>query len=333
MVYINILTPFNESLFLRQLPANLAQQGFFFFENNFEDRLWDIVVVYEGLKMPTQIQCKKGGLIFISGEPPMSRVYSSRFLKQFDCIISSHPKISHRNNILSQQCLPWWYGYNSNDCTYSLDFEDIVSMKPLQKSKSISIISSNKRMMPGHGKRMKFIDALQSNFGSEIDFYGKGINPINDKKEALSDYRFTISIENSSINDYWTEKIADPFIAYTVPIYHGCKNIANYFPEKSYIGININDTTGALSQIEHILNNSDRIYADCLNSLLVAREKILFEYNLFEVIVSFWRNKSLLDEVKVEIFPTENYSDYKFKMIKLRAIRGMYKCYRNLFFV
>ena len=50
------------------------------------------------------------------------------------------------------------------------------------------------------------------------------------KIDALRDYMFSVSIENVSCDDnYFSEKIIDCFITGTVPIYHGCTNIGEFF--------------------------------------------------------------------------------------------------------
>lgn len=56
-------------------------------------------------------------------------------------------------------------------------------------------------------------------------------NPfIKDKKYlAFANTMFHITIENSSIENYFTEKIIDCLATKTIPIYWGCKNIGDFF--------------------------------------------------------------------------------------------------------
>ena len=56
-------------------------------------------------------------------------------------------------------------------------------------------------------------------------------------------------MENAVIPDYWTEKIADCFLAWTLPIYYGCPNLEDYFPEKSFIRIDIEKPEEAIDSI------------------------------------------------------------------------------------
>lgn len=327
-IYINIITPFKNETFMRQLPASLEQEGFLFSENSLQDRVWDMVVVYEGLKEKLSIRYKQGGLIFISGEPPFSRKYASKFLKQFDHLITSHPKIAHQNNHLSQQALPWHFGLNFKTKKFNYRFDDLVCMPVPKKANKISIITSNKTMMPGHKQRMIFLEALKNKFGNDIAIFGQGINPVDDKAEALLSYQFCICIENSSINNYWTEKITDPLLAYCVPIYYGCKNIDEYFNKNSVIKIDINNVDSSLNIIENILLNSDKIYSEKLQQLKKERNKILNEYNIYTVLVNFYSknlNNSTFKDNGLTILPSESFREHQIKMNLLRLKRFIYR--------
>jgi hypothetical protein len=51
--------------------------------------------------------------------------------------------------------------------------------------------------------------------------------------EMCDNYMFTIAIENTSHEHYFTEKIVNPFLYHTIPLYWGCKKIEEYFPNYS----------------------------------------------------------------------------------------------------
>jgi hypothetical protein len=327
-IYINILTPFKDETFMRQLSSSIAEEGFLFFENSLQERVWDMVIVYEGLNRELTVKCKKGSLVFISGEPPFSRKYASKFLNQFDHLITAHPKIKHSNNHLSQQALPWHFGLSFKTKKFNFSFDDLVAMPVPEKNNKISIITSNKKMMPGHKQRMVFLEALKNKFGNQIAVFGQGINPVDDKAEALLSYQFCICIENSGINDYWTEKIADSLLSYCVPIYYGCKNIRDYFNESSLIKIDIDNLEFSIKVIENVLLNADKIYSEKLEQLKIERDKVLHEYNLFSVLVDFYK-KSLNNYDAVEkyrnIQPSENFNEHHIKMNLLRLKRFIYR--------
>lgn len=49
--------------------------------------------------------------------------------------------------------------------------------------------------------------------------------------EMCKEYAFTIAIENTSHDHYFTEKLINPLIYNTIPIYWGCKKVNEYFPK------------------------------------------------------------------------------------------------------
>lgn len=55
------------------------------------------------------------------------------------------------------------------------------------------------------------------------------------KREYLRQYRFTIAFENSTAPGYHTEKILDPMVAGSLPIYWGDPHIAGHFNPRSFI--------------------------------------------------------------------------------------------------
>jgi hypothetical protein len=52
---------------------------------------------------------------------------------------------------------------------------------------------------------------------------------LGERKEPLFDSMFHIAIENTSIKNFFSEKIVDCFQAKTIPVYYGCTNIENFF--------------------------------------------------------------------------------------------------------
>jgi len=100
-----------------------------------------------------------------------------------------------------------------------------------KKTKEISIITSVKRKTVGHNLRHNII---QSNL-MNLDLFGNGYNPIEDKITALKDYRFSLIIENEKINNWFTEKIIDCLTTGTIPVYWGCPNIGDYFDTSGFI--------------------------------------------------------------------------------------------------
>lgn len=69
---------------------------------------------------------------------------------------------------------------------------------------------------------------LSGNFKwKQVNYGGKKV--LGENKKPLFDSMFHISIENTSIKHYFSEKLLDCFHTRTIPIYYGCINIGEYF--------------------------------------------------------------------------------------------------------
>ena len=109
----------------------------------------------------------------------------------------------------------------------------IKDPKIYDKTKIISMISSNKKMCEGHKLRLEWIDRI----GDQLDLYGRGFNEIINKEEGLCDYMFSVAIENGQYETYFTEKLLDCFATGTIPVYLGAPDIGNYFNKDGIINL------------------------------------------------------------------------------------------------
>lgn len=131
--------------------------------------------------------------------------------------------------------------------------------KIYEKNKLISIIASSKNVTEGHKLRHEIINKYRN----YMDVFGRGYNPVNIKTEALKDYMFSIVIENTKKDYYFTEKLIDCFRTGTIPIYYGCPSIGDFFDLKGVITFNNIDE---LSQIIDNISKNEYYY-DNLNSI------------------------------------------------------------------
>jgi hypothetical protein len=110
------------------------------------------------------------------------------------------------------------------------------------KSKLMSIMISQKNYAPGHQYRHQLVKRILSE-NLPIDIYGRGCQyygndyRIRGEFEQLSlepyeNYKFHICIENFITPHYFSEKITNTLLASTTPIYLGCENIDQYFPNE-----------------------------------------------------------------------------------------------------
>lgn len=159
-------------------------------------------------------------------------------------------------------------------------------MKYSDKTKDISCVVSSK-----HSHRNNYVKSLFKG-DSPIDLYGRGHQPSyygknykgqlnydgKCKLKGLLDYKYSIVLENSQQKNYWTEKLADAYLSWCVPLYWGCPNMFDYFPKNSYHLLDINNNN-SIEQIKEIIKQPIDI-----ESLTKARNIILDEYNIWEVI-------------------------------------------------
>ena len=114
--------------------------------------------------------------------------------------------------------------------------------------------------------RLNFIDKLSEY--KKVDMGGnchKNINrTVKNKIEFLSDYKFSIAMENSDGDGYISEKIVDSFLAGTIPIYFGDYLLDEYFNPKSYILIK--GEKDIEKKIEYIqkIDQDDNLYKEII---------------------------------------------------------------------
>ena len=202
-------------------------------------------------------------------------------------ITTSVPKYKHVISWDDTNCGTTWWVNKS--------YDELKAMTYPKKTKQVSCIASSR-----HSHRLNYIKSLFKGHnnkrdccsGITLELYGRG-HVGSDyagqfrgaleydglcKLKGLIDYEYSIAMENSQQKNYFTEKLADVYLSWTVPLYWGAPNISDYFPEKSYHIIDINHKD-PVSEIREIINNAPDVEA-----LSIARDVILDKTNIWEVI-------------------------------------------------
>ena len=119
----------------------------------------------------------------------------------------------------------------------------IEPKEEFKKEKLCSMFASPKKWLEGHVLRHQLAESYKNSldlyggmFGSQR--LGDGIHP--DKSDGLFPYMFSIVIENTNCDKYYTEKITDCFMSKTIPIYWGTKKIIEDFNQDGIIFWNEN---------------------------------------------------------------------------------------------
>lgn len=251
----------------------------------------DYWMVIDGLTRPETTYCQPENIFLFTAEPSSIRRYSQTFLQQFSTVVTCQREIKHPRIIYSPPPLPWFM---------KLTYDEILE-RPISKTESLMIISSNKQLTAGHRKRYAFALKLKEYFGDSIELFGRGIRDIEDKWSVQKSYRYAVVIENSRSLDYFSEKITDCFLTETFPFYDGCPNLADYFPDETFQRINIDNFSETVTLIEKILAKPEH-YENHRAALRKAKESYLNNYSLF-ALMSKYALPSSASKQKITLAP------------------------------
>lgn len=234
----------------------------------------DLFIALNPPNKDIRIRCPVGNKWLFTGESPIEQYrWHIESFKYFDKVFTFWDDSVASNIVHDQTSLPWHIG-RSYDELVELSYEKAAS----SKRDAVSWVTSNATHKEGHKLRMALKDYLLEN-KFKFDLFGRGFDPISDKFDGIFPYKYSIAIENYSCNDYWTEKIADCFLSWTVPIYWGASNILSYFPEKSIIQIDLNNLQESLQIINRAIEED--YYNSNIEAIAEARYLVLNKYQLF----------------------------------------------------
>ena len=190
-----------------------------------------------------------------------------------------------------------------------MNYNEFDNLNYVKKTKICSSITSMRLHTPLAIQRVKFITHLCKKYPNIIDIFGEGwdnrlgssykgelkwhnLGGIKRQKEeneneneskynGLKNYSYSLCFENSCYSNYFTEKITDCILSWTIPIYFGCTNIDKYFPSDSYYIVDINKLDN-VDQVINIINNP--ITEKNIEALKEARNLILNKYNIWPTI-------------------------------------------------
>lgn len=217
--------------------------------------------------------------ILIIQEPPAEHTkWYSKTFHQFGTIITSFPPSGQISLTNRQPCLPWHVNKN---------YDELTTLSPGHKNRSISAIVSSEQALTGQKKRLDFLYWLKAQ-EMKFDWFGKGIRFIPSKYDGLYLYRYSFALENSIHEHYWTEKLADCFLSWTMPIYAGCPNILDYFPAESMVTIDLDDWNQSKLKIEEAIHTKK--WEKNLDAIAYARKLILDQYQFFPVVANLIKN-------------------------------------------
>lgn len=255
-----------DRFFSRHTPGNSGVWNDVCLETNYKDA--DVVVCFDSYCKNHHLNGKK--LVQVRQEPD--------FIQKFSRY--AHADVYVDNHTDTQAT--FWFIDKPYSLIESLKYSEVSE----QKNKNCSAIFTSK-----HNHRNAFFSQLSKEY-HEIDFYGKSISNIvgNNfykgvlnknglcKLEGLQGYEKSIAVENSSQSGYFTEKIVDCFISWTLPIYWGCPDIENLFPRESVRIIDLRNIPDCIEKIKEPISKIE------IEAIGEARQMAMKKYNFWAAI-------------------------------------------------
>lgn len=176
------------------------------------------------------------------------------FLAQFSAVYSPYP-VEHTVSFPSPPFLPWMVNSNHGSVytPHRRDLGYLSGYEPRGDKSGVSVICSTKAITPGHRTRLWFVKRLKKHFGDNLTWFGNGVQPLSEKWDGLDPFIATIAIENRISPDIFTEKLFDPLITHTIPLYAGAPNIQDYFPLRKDWLIDVRNLPDAVRKISRLL--------------------------------------------------------------------------------
>lgn len=246
-------------------------------ESNYD---WLVVIddVSRNLRAaPETLACADEHTLLVTTEPPSITRYGSAFSSQFAQVLTSQPPtaLPHPKRIYSHTGNLWYNGHNYRE----IKDKSFTSKKTQVLS---TVCSSKQQKHTVHNDRYQFTRWLQQQL-PEMELYGHGSRYIEHKYDALDPYLYHLAIENYLGLHHWTEKLADPYLSGCLPIYHGCPNVADYFPKESFVRIDMYNRQEALATIKETISRPAHD-STTLDALTEAKRRVLEDYNLLRMI-------------------------------------------------
>lgn len=216
----------------------------------------DYWIVFANARPRDMMRCARENTLFIAGEPEEKKIYPKAFYRQFHKVVDTHTGSGHPRVILHAPCMSWHIGYDHRNHRFDSGHRDLSAMEcPMEVANKVSVVCSDAAFTAGQRERLRFLERLKEYLGDKLVHFGRGFRPVDDKLDAIRGYRFHLVMENCRVPHYWTEKLSDAYLGWSFPLYVGCTNIGDYFPEETMEILDIGNPEEASRRIAGLLEN------------------------------------------------------------------------------
>ncbi|MDD5775814.1 MAG: glycosyltransferase family 10 [Candidatus Omnitrophica bacterium] len=271
MTLVRIVKDWDWPDLLRQTPGQKGVWNGIRFTLEEREECDYLVMLNNRMKTRTKVTCPPQN-IWVLMQEPYEKGFSDWMVEghdRFSKVLTHHIPADDPKYVTSHPAIPWHVNRT---------FDQLTSCPVPGKVKSLSWVIGDAMDLPGHLRRWSFLEAIRR-VSLPIDVFGKKIHYLEDKWDGLAPYRYALAIENNSGPDMWTEKLADCFLTWTLPFYYGCTNLEDYFPEESFVRIDITQPEAGLEKIRAVM--AEDVWEKRLPALEEARNLVLHRYQIF----------------------------------------------------
>jgi len=126
----------------------------------------------------------------------------------------------------------------------------------------------------------------RDNYHSLSNYKGKLSN--DSKDIEFSEYKYCLSAENNSENNYATEKIWEPILCETLCFYWGCPNLENYIDSRAFVRLDLDDKEGSMNIIKQAIEED--WWSQRLDIIKKEKQRIINELGFFPVLSNLINN-------------------------------------------
>ena len=270
---------------LSSIPSSTVGGGSYEFAYDPACEDYDWLVVFDELPVDCEVlRCPRERTILCTWEPVSIKSYSRAYTRQFGHLLTNRPPEAENH--------PHYHLGRG----YFIPFVHDVPKTGTATNKPnvVSAVCSAKRMKhTRHRDRFELVKTLATEIRG-LDWYGKGVKPLDRKEDALVPYKYHVAIENHIAPHHWSEKFADAILCECLPFYAGDPALTEIFPAESFIPIPIDDPAEAVRIVREAIANGE--YEKRREAILEAKRLVLTKYNFWHQVIEVVEEVALSSE-------------------------------------
>lgn len=206
-----------------------------------------------------------------------------------------HSNAARILNYENGYCLGIWWVERS--------FQELLDLKPGPRPLKVGVITTAKMATEGQQLRIEFLRKFAKKAPDLLDVWGKdehqlkslfgscyrGSLPYNgpnarngDKSAGIEPYPLSFCFENCQQLNYFSEKLLDVLLLWSLPLYWGCPNLCpDFFPGGAFAWLPLGSPYFDVDEVIEWVRSDPAI---SLDAIAEARNRILWQHNLWPML-------------------------------------------------